>query len=68
MNDRDFLCFLHERLEHKYQESALFDYMHKLRAIIANTPKDQDSRNDGRGKSSLEELKKSLKYYDKNKI
>jgi len=58
MKDQDFLCWIHERLEHIHKESHLFDYMHKLRCIIAATDPNQETSNDGRGKNSLEELKK----------
>ena len=44
MTDRDFLMWLHERLEHVHGENACFGYMHTLRAIIENTPKTQQSR------------------------
>lgn len=40
MNDREFLMWIHERLEHVHGEDRLVDYMHKLRAIIASTPVD----------------------------
>ena len=60
MKDRDFLMWIHERLEHVYKENPLLDYMHKLRAIIADTPEDRETPNDGRGESCLENLKKAL--------
>lgn len=44
MKDRDFLCWLHERLEHIHKENPLFDYMHKLRSIIATIPPNQETR------------------------
>lgn len=34
MKDREFLIWIHERLEHVHGEDPSFDYMHKLRAII----------------------------------
>ena len=34
MTDKEFLIWLHKRLEHVYKESPNMDYMHKLRAII----------------------------------
>lgn len=37
MKDRDFLIWLHERLEHVHMENAHFDYMWKLRSIISAT-------------------------------
>ncbi len=45
MNDRDFLIWIHERLTNVHKESPLVDYMHKLRAIIRNTPKDKATEN-----------------------
>lgn len=55
MKDRDFLCWLHERLEHVHNENKLCDYMHKLRAIIGAIPPDQETPNLARY-NSLEEL------------
>jgi len=34
MPDRDFLIWLHDRLEFVHGENHSFDYMHKLRSII----------------------------------
>lgn len=45
MNDREFLCWLHERLVIVHGEDRCVDYMHKLRAIIRDTPKDRVSPN-----------------------
>ena len=45
MNDRDFLCWLHDRLTYVHDERPYMDYMHKLRAIILATPKDQYTPN-----------------------
>jgi len=59
MYDRDFLIWLHERMEHVHQESHLVDYMHKLRAIIKRTPPKQMTPN-AMGKNNLEELKEEL--------
>lgn len=36
--DREVLIWLHERLVKVHGEKELYDYMHRLRAIIANTP------------------------------
>ena len=55
MKDREFLCWLHERLEHVHNEPKLYDYMHKLRAIIDATPIDRETPNIARY-NSLEEL------------
>lgn len=41
MTDRMFLMWIHERLTQVHGESPFFDYMHRLREIIASTPKDQ---------------------------
>jgi len=38
MTDRQFLIWLHKRLEHVHNEDPMYDYMHKLRAIIYSTP------------------------------
>lgn len=45
MNDREFLIWIHERLRCVHRESELVDYMHKLRAVIAATPRDQETPN-----------------------
>ena len=60
MKDRDFLCWVHERLEYVHGDHHLVDFMHKLRAIISTIPENQETPNIGQGKNSLEELKKSL--------
>lgn len=57
MYDRDFLCWIHERLEQVHGENRHVDYMHKLRAIIADTPPERVTPNDGRGKNSLDKLR-----------
>ena len=44
MRDRDFLIWIHRRLE-SHGESDLLDYMHKLRAIIRATPIDRATPN-----------------------
>jgi len=59
MNDREFLMWIHERLEYVYGENHLMDYMHKLRAIILSIPPEQRT-NPICGKNSLEELKKEI--------
>jgi hypothetical protein len=38
MKDIEFLVWIHERLVHVHGEQPFFDYMHKLRGIIAATP------------------------------
>lgn len=47
MTDRDFLIWLHERLEKIHGESPIVDYMHKLRSIIRSTPTDKETPNIG---------------------
>ncbi len=56
MKDREFLIWLHARLQFAHGESAIVDYMHRLRAIIASMPADQETPNDGRSKNSLTDL------------
>lgn len=45
MNDRNFLSWLHDRLEHVHGENPMTDYMGKLRSIIAALPEGQDTPN-----------------------
>lgn len=59
-SDRDFLAWIHERLEHVYGDSRLIGHMHRLRSIIAATPAGQHTRVTGEGKNSLEALMDSL--------
>lgn len=59
MRDRDFLIWIHERLEHVHGENPHKDYMHKLRKIIKVVDKDQDTPNAGLD-NSMEDLKKEL--------
>lgn len=56
--DREVLIFLHERLEHVYGESPLFDYMHRLRAIILATPKNE--RVEGPILNNMEDLRREI--------
>lgn len=44
MTDKEFLQWLHDRLVNVHNEHELFDYMHRLRAIIKSLPKDQRTR------------------------
>lgn len=60
MSDRDFLIWIHQRLSHVHGESELVDYMHKLRCIIASTPLEQFTPNDGRGGNGYDDLMKRL--------
>jgi hypothetical protein len=57
MKDREFLIWLHGRLEKVHGENDCYDYMHKLRAIIRATPKDQVTPNMGTGNSLADFLK-----------
>ena len=61
MNDRDFLIWLHERLTDVHQESPLYDYMHKLRAIIAGTPVEKVTGNTTVF-NNIEALKEKIKW------
>lgn len=45
MKDRDFLVWLHERLEYVHKENPHVDYMRKLRAIILATSAEQETPN-----------------------
>lgn len=56
MSDREFLIWLHERIVHVLGESKFHDYMHKLRCIIADTPPDRITPNDGRGGNCIEDV------------
>ena len=64
MKDRDFLKWIHERLEHVHHESPLMDYMHKLRAIIATTDPEKESLNTGMS-NSLAELDREEKLKER---
>jgi len=59
MKDRDFLMWLHARLEWTYKENSSSDFMHTLRAIILTMPKNQKSPVCGVG-NNLEELRKII--------
>lgn len=61
--DREVLMFLHERLEHIYGENHLFDYMHRLRAIILATPKYE--RVDGPILNSMDDLHREIEDEEK---
>ncbi|MNQ83165.1 hypothetical protein D3C85_982370 [compost metagenome] len=58
MSDRDFLIWIHTRMADVHGENQHYDYMHKLRAIIQNTPKDQVTPNIAF--NSMEELLENL--------
>ncbi len=58
MKDREFLIWIHERLEHVHGENPLTDYMHKLRAVICSIHPATETPN--LGFNSLEHLKAFL--------
>lgn len=60
MKDRDFLIWLHERLERLHEDNPHNAHMHKLRDIIAATPADQETPA-ANPPISLEDLKEKLK-------
>lgn len=60
MKDREFLIWLHNRLELEHNESPCVAHMHKLRAIIGSTNKDQLTPNVGTG-NSLEGFMRELR-------
>ena len=39
--DREFLMWIYERFYYKYNESACYNWMHKLKKISEVIPKDQ---------------------------
>lgn len=43
MKDREFLIWLHSRLERVHGENPNVDYMHKLRAVIGAIPAEQET-------------------------
>lgn len=45
MKDREFLIWIHNRLTEVHGEDSMFDYIHRFRVIIENTPKDRRSIN-----------------------
>ncbi len=45
MRDREFLTWIHERLQHVHGEPHEVDYMGKLRSIIMATPEGQETPN-----------------------
>ena len=57
MNDRKFLMWIHARLTDVYGESHLYDYMHRLRAIIDGIPESAHTPSKG-ACNSLEDLKR----------
>lgn len=61
--DREVLIFLHERLVHHYGENELTDYLHRLRAIILATPKNE--RVDGPILNSMDDLRREIEKEEK---
>jgi len=59
-SDMGFLMWIHERLEHIHGESPLMDYMHKLRAIIAEMNPAQCTPSHGQGKNGMRQLQKAI--------
>lgn len=45
MKDREFLAWIHYRLERVHGEDPYVDYMHRLRSIIRGIPTDQHTPN-----------------------
>lgn len=45
MLDKEFLEWLHERLQYVHNENPNVDYMRKLRSITAAIPADQETPN-----------------------
>jgi len=44
MTDKEFLTWIYERLQFVYNENPLYDYMHRLEAVIEACPIDRISR------------------------
>lgn len=47
MLDKEFLQWIHDRLEFVHKEDHRVDFMYKLRAIIKETPQDKYTPNIG---------------------
>ena len=60
ITDQEILIWIHDRLQYTHNENPRIDYMHKLRAIIAEYPADKVTPQIGQGKNSMDELKKTL--------
>ena len=43
MNDREFLVWLHKRLQNFHSEDPRVGFMRKLQAVISATPPDRDT-------------------------
>jgi hypothetical protein len=57
--DREFLCWLHERLVELQGENPLCDYMHRLRQVIHSIGGDRETAR--RSFNSLAELREHLR-------
>jgi hypothetical protein len=60
MTDREFLVWIHQRLANVHGEDPLLDYMGKLRCIIARTPGNKITPNDGAGGNNIADLRRRL--------
>jgi len=56
MKDKEFMIWIHERLVGIYGENPLYDYMHKLRAIIKDIPPEQDTKA-SQGGNNIEDVR-----------
>jgi hypothetical protein len=65
--DREILIWLHERLEHVHGEHHLLDYMHRLRHIIAATPRYAMNSTAGGAMNDMPALQKYLKAKDNHR-
>ena len=62
--DREVLIWLHERFVHVHKEREIVDYLHRLRHIIAATPKDAVNRTAGGAMNGMDDLQRYLKAKD----
>ena len=60
MTDQKFLMWIHERLVQVHGENELMDYMHKLRAIIADMSPTKTTPNVARCDTDAAVLRKAL--------
>ena len=58
MTDQQFLWWLHERLVKVHGEYEMLDYMHHLRAIIADTPPKKETARVARMDTAADVLRK----------
>lgn len=67
--DREVLLWFHDRLIHRYKESELFDYMHRLRWIIYATHPTKTSRGQNCPDccNSMKNLRRLLNKKDKKR-